>query len=302
MKTTYTINEVRQFLKKIKSETVPSSVKQLTEGHTSQVFSFETNTGNEYVIRLRESKKDLQADRYAFQNFSSSLPIPEVIDIGIFYDTTHYAITPLIEGVTLNILSQDSFNNSLNSVKDAIANTFKTDISNASGYGDPDFETGDAPAPTWKESLQNELATLNPEMLEKSAANIGLSKDSVDTLIKQFKTYLPYVSEYRRLLHGDPGGDNIIVNDHSVAALLDWEQMAYGDWLRDFSRFEYWNKNNYGDAKEFAETYGLEAEHIRERKAVYWAINALRGIEFADRDKSEKVTKWLQVNLQRIIL
>ena len=302
MKTTHSINDVEQFLTQIKSGAIRNSVKQLAEGHTSQVFSYETDKSDRYVLRLRESEKDLLADQYAFQNFRHSLPIPEVKKIGIFDDTTHYAITPLIEGVTLNILPQYSFNESLSSVKEVIANTFKTDISNTLGYGGPNFETGNAPALSWKNSLQNELTALNIEKLQQSAKNIKLTKGSVDALVKQFTTYLPYISENRRLLHGDPGGDNVIVKDNTVVALLDWEHMSYGDWLRDFSRFEYWNKNNYGDAKEFAETYGLEAEHIQERKAVYWAVNALRGIEFADRDKSEKVAEWLRANLHRIIL
>ena len=301
MKTTHTINDVEQFLANIKSDAAPGSVQQLTEGHTSQVFSYETLSGGKRVLRLRESKKDLQADQYAFQNFSQNLPIPAVIGIGMFDNTTHYAITPLIEGQTLNTLSQDSFNVVSKDVKKMIAKTFKTDISSTTGYGDPDFESGNASSLTWKDSLKSELATLNVEKLRQSAANIGLPEDSVDALVQQFNNYLPYVSEHRRLLHGDPGGDNVIIRNDTVVALLDWEQMAYGDWLRDFSRFEYWNMNDYGDAKVFAERYGLEAENIPERKAVYWAINALRGIEFADRDKSEKVAIWLRKNLDRIV-
>lgn len=302
MKTTYTIDEVEEFLARIRIGAIRGSVRQLTEGHTSQVFSFERGQGLKYVIRLRKSKKDLQADQYAFKHFSSHLPIPEVIDIGVFDDNTHFAITPLIEGETLSTISQDLSNQLLMNVKDVIANTFTANISHTSGYGDPDFKTGNAPAASWQESLKNELSILDPDKLRHSAVNIGLSRDLVDALIKQFNTNLPYVSEQRRLLHGDPGGDNVIIADNKVVALLDWEQMAYGDWLRDYSRFEYWNNNSYGDAESFADMYKLEKEHIKERKAVYWAINALRGIEFADRDKSEKVAMWLQNNLQRIIL
>lgn len=302
MKTQFSIAEIESHLSKIVGDLVRGSVKQLTEGHTSQVFLFKTSRHDALVVRIRENKKDFDADNYAFQNFAKILPIPEVFEIGALNDSAFYAITPFVEGSTLNILPSASFEELLPKVKAVIAQTFLTDVSNTKGYGDPNFETGNAPSSSWKDSLLNELSTLNIDRLRQSALNIGLPESSVDALVEQFTASLPYVSEYRRLLHGDPGGDNIIVKDNSVVALLDWEQMSYGDWLRDFSRFEYWNKNDYGDANAFAEVYDLEADHIQERKAVYWAINALRGIEFADRDKSEKVAEWLRNNLQRIIL
>lgn len=302
MKTTLTIAEIESHLSRIMDDFLPSSVVQLTEGHTSQVFSFKTSSGITLVIRIREYKKDFDADYYAFQNFSQILPIPQVFEIGALNDSAFYAITPFIEGVTLNTLNSDSFKKLLPKVKALLAQTFLMNISMTEGYGDPDCETGNAPTSSWKDSLLNELSALNIDSLHQSALNIGLPESSVETLVDQFNNNLPYVSEYRRLLHGDPGGDNIIVNNDSVVALLDWEQISYGDWLRDFSRFEFWNKNNYGDAKEFAELYGLEPEHIQERKAVYWAINALRNIEFADTQKSEKVAEWMRTNLQRIIL
>jgi len=302
MKTQFSITEIEDHLSKIVGNLEQGSVKQLAEGHTSQVFLFKTSRHDTLVIRTRENKKDFDADNYAFQNFAKILPIPEVLEIGALNDSAFYAITPFVEGSTLNILPPVSFEELLPKIKAVIAQTFLMDISNSEGYGDPNFETGNAPFLSWKDSLRNELSTLNIDRLRQSALNIGLPEGSVNALVNQFNSNFMYASEYRRLLHGDPGGDNIIVGNESVLALLDWEQMSYGDWLRDFSRFEFWNKNNYGDAQKFADKYDLENEHIQERKAVYWAINALRNIEFANTQKNEKVAEWLRTNLQRIIL
>ncbi len=300
MKTAYSITEVEHFLSRTHSGFVSDSVKQLVEGHTSQVFSFETSAGL-YVIRIRDNKKDFEADIFAFQNFSEQLPIPEVFGTGTFDDVSFYAIAPYIDGDTLNTESSDAFTETLPNVKETIAKTFQSDISAFTGYGNPYFNTGNAVATTWKNALLNELEALGGAKLSFHATNIGLPEDSVAKLINQFKNNLPYVSEYRRLLHGDPGGDNMIINNGKVVALLDWEQMSYGDWLRDFSRFEFWSKNDYGDTGEFAAQYNLESEHLNERKAVYWAIHALRAIEFADVQGSEKVAKWMRSNIERIL-
>ncbi|MEI6481690.1 MAG: phosphotransferase, partial [Candidatus Saccharibacteria bacterium] len=104
---------------------------------------------------------------------------------------------------------------------------------------------------------------------------------------------LPFASETRRLLHGDLGFDNLIVNDGKVTAVIDWAQMGYGDWMRDYAKFDFWWPDRYTKPQAFADGYDLDAEHLEERIALYWAVTALGTISFADRFKSERVTEWL---------
>lgn len=296
MKTTHDAKDVSDFLRETRFNADATTISALAEGHTSQVFRFQTHDGEDYVFRIRASKKDLLADQYAYNHFSNTLPIPAFMQIGQFDRIAYYCVTEYIQGDMLNALNDAEFQQCLPAVQRILAKTFQIDVSKTSGYGDIDFDTGNAQDATWKDSLKNELSDLNVENLRQSAKNINLPDDMVDKFVKQFNDNLPYVSEIRRLLHGDPGGDNVLVNDGEVVALLDWEQMAYGDWMRDFSRFSFWEKNDYGDALEFANEFGLEAEHIKERTAVYWAINALRNIEFADIQKSKKVAMWMRAH------
>lgn len=296
MKTTYGIKEVSDFLNKLQIDADATTITPMAEGHSSQVFRFQTNDGDNCVFRIRASKKDLLADQYAYSHFSDILPIPPFIQIGQFDGSSYYCITKYIQGDMLNTLNSIDFRRHLPAVRHVLSKTFQADVSETSGYGDVDFNTGNAQSSTWKKSLENELFELNISSLRQSARNINLPDDMVDQFVKQFNDNLSYVSEARRLLHGDPGGDNVLVNNGEVVALLDWEQMAYGDWMRDFSRFSFWEKNSYGDALVFANEFNLESENIKERTAVYWAINALRNIEFADIQKSEKVADWMRIH------
>lgn len=296
MKTTYNIKEVSDFLSKAEIDANSATITAMAEGHSSQVFRFQTNGGMIYIFRIRASKKDLLADKYAYNHFSNTLPIPSFVQIGQFDDISYYCVTKHIQGDMLNTLDETQFQQYLPVVRQVLARTFQTDISKTVGYGDVDFSTGNARSSTWKDYLKNELLDLDTNKLRQSARNIDLPDDMVDRFVKQFNDNLPYVSEIRRLVHGDPGGDNVLVDGGEVVALLDWEQMAYGDWMRDFSRFSFWEKNSYGDALEFANEFNLEPEAIEERTAVYWAINALRNIEFADVQKSEKVANWMQMH------
>jgi aminoglycoside phosphotransferase (APT) family kinase protein len=296
MKTTYSTKDVGDLLNKIQANTDVITIAAMAEGHSSQVFWFQMNDGDNYVFRIRASKKDLVADQYAYNHFSDTLPIPSFMQIGQFDDFSYYCITEYVRGDMLNTLNRVEFQRYLPVVRHALAKTFQVDISKTFGYGDVNFNTGNAQNSTWKESLENELLELDIGSLRQSAKNINLPHDMVDRFVKQFNDNLPYVSETRRLLHGDPGGDNVLVSNGEVVALLDWEQMAYGDWMRDFSRFSFWEENNYGDALVFANEFNLEPENIKERTAVYWAINALRNIEFADIQKSEKVAEWMRIH------
>jgi len=302
MKTTYSLAEAKEIISNASSDADLSTITQMDEGHSSQVFMFTTAIGKSLVFRIRDSLKDLEADKFAHNRYGNYIPIPDFIASGHIDAHTCFAITKHVDGQTLSTLSETEFNFTLGSFQKNLAAIYNIDISNGSGYGDIDTNTGDSPSVSWKESLENELIDLNPENLRKHSEAIGLEHHTVDKLVAQLYKYLPYVSEKRRLLHGDPGGDNVIVRNNEIVAFLDWEQMAYGDWVRDFSRFGYWGLRDYGDIDDFGKKFGLEIENIHERKAVYWAINSLRNIEFTARISSEKGAKWLRTHIEEKII
>lgn len=301
MKTNYSSQDVTQFL--VDSFAAqPKTIRRLAEGHSSQVFGFTGTDCVEFVLRIRSDYNDLLADKFAYEQFASYLPIPEVIDIGSFGARDYYCVSRKVNGVTANLLSVSDFNIVLPEIKLTIAKTFSADISQFSSYGEIDPSTGKGAHKSWNAALANELEQLDTSVLVQSAKMIGLSEATVTTLIARFEQNLPFVSEVRSLLHGDPSNDNLFVDNGKVSGIIDWEQMAYGDWLRDFSRFSYWGIHDYGDTAEFAHQFCLDAKNINERTAVYWAILSLRNIEFAATQKSEKVTQWLIANANRVLV
>lgn len=300
MKTSYTLSEIKSFLK-TRMSINSDSLAKLTEGHSSQVVSFKTDD-RQLVIRIREDEQDLLADQYAYQHFGHDLPIPKVIEVGRFDSRSFYCISDFIEGPTALSLGPSEFSLVLPKIQDALACTFHVDITKTRGYGDIDVATGEGGYSSYKSSLTAELAQLGVGRLHEHARNINIEAKIVDALVSQFESNLPYVSEVRRLTHGDPGEDNMIIKDGAIRATIDWEQMAYADWMRDFSRFEYYRDSRYGDANTFAKQYGLEADNLKERRATYWAINALRDIEFASSQRSEEVAQRLRKEIKQKLL
>lgn len=299
MKTQHSREAVAEFLKDHEGAD-PASVRPLVEGHSSQAFKFMSAEGW-FVCRLAGTDNDFQADLFACDHFATRIPIPAVKTIDKYADDTFYCITGFAPGKTSNILSDEEMDESLPDIHRVLYEIFSIDISFSEGFGDIDTASGNAKYDTWVSRLRN-IQMTGKESFKRNAENIGLEGRIVDVFFDQFESNLQYASEMRRLLHGDPAFDNMLVENNKVTAVIDWAQMGYGDWMSDFARLDFWWPNRYGDAKEFADAYGLESDNINERKALYWATNALWTIEFADKAKSKSVTEWLNEHIKEKVV
>jgi len=301
MKTEYTPEDVRQFLQTTEHAN-PDSIEQLAEGHISQALGFETLNGNKFVIRIAPHRKDFQADKYAGDTFGHTLLVPKVIDIGEFGENAFYCISERATGIPSNILSQAEINMALPDIHQVFARIFQTDISTTSGYGEIDTKTGNAESNSWRTNLSGAIEGISVESYKESARYVGIDPALIDSLIEQFHRNLPYASETRRLFHGDLGFDNLLIDNGKVSAVIDWAQMGYGDWMRDFARLNFWRQGRYGDTEEFAKKYDLEAEHIKERTALYYAVNALLTIDFSYQHKNNTTSEWLRDHVAKKLI
>ncbi len=301
MKTTHEIDEVRKFVSTL-DHTEPNSVCQLSEGHISQAFRFELSSGEKRVLRISAKKEDFLGDEYAFSHFGKNLPIPRVIAIGQFNDNSFYCISDFVAGETTNNFSTEQMMATLTAQNDIFAKIFMTNISNSSGYGDLNINTGNAPFKSWKAALIDDVKKMKSDHLHEHAKNIGLDPNVIDRFLEQFNVNLSFASEIRRLVHGDLGFDNIIMHQGRVVAVIDWAQMSYGDWMYDYAKFDFWWPGRYTKPDMFARRYSLDGEHIQERAALYWAYTALGTISFADKYKNKTVAQWLRTYASEKIL
>lgn len=292
MKTTHSQDGVEALLKNIEYAK-PNSLMSLTEGHTSQAFAFEAEDGKKFVLRIAESQVAFAADKYAADVFGQVLLVPPVIDIGTFDDNSFYCITEMVDGKTSNTISDAELAEALPAIWQSLAGIYTYDISTTHGYGPVDPATGNARFSTWHARLEEGIESGGVQSFRQHATNIGLDTELVDKFYDQFRSHLTFASETRRLLHGDPAFDNMLVDGEKVTAIIDWEQMEYGDWVSDCSRLDFWWPGRYGNIRSFADEYGLDADNLNERVALYWATNALWTIEFADKAKSKETSDWL---------
>lgn len=293
MKTTYSQEDIHEFLETTEHAN-PDSVEQLAEGHISQALGFETVDGEKLVLRIADRLNNFEADRYAGDVFGDRLLVPKVTDMGKFGDGAYYCISNRLDGVPSNSLTLHEIQAALPSIHDVFAKLFKTDILATTGYGEINTKTGNAKSDSWKACLAGHIGETTIEGYKESAKYVGLDPAIIDSFIAQFNRNLPYASEVRRLFHGDLGFDNLLLLNGKVTGVIDWAQMGYGDWMRDYARLDFWGPGRYGDAKQFAAQYELDAEHIDERISLYHAFNALLTIDFSFRHKNDSTSEWLR--------
>ncbi len=301
MKTSYTQESVSAFLEKLEHAN-PVSITKLAEGHISQAFGFETESGDSLVLRISNDESGFAADQHAANVLGSSMPVPRVFDINSYDTESFYCISARAMGKTTNLLDEHELALALPDIRQTLANIYLYDVSGTNGYGHIDIKSGNASHDSWKSAVSDKIEMAGVEVYKQNAANLGIAPGLIDKFFAQYRDNLAFASETRRLLHGDPAFDNMLVEGDKVTAVIDWAQMGYGDWVSDFAHLDFWWPGRYGDIKTFATQYNLDNDNLDERIALYWAANALWTIEFADTTKSKSVSAWLKEHLKEKLI
>src|SRR5437667_177889 len=169
MKTTHSTEEIRHFLQTSKGAD-PSSIKSLQEGHSNQALYFENRTGDKLVLRIALGEDDFLHDKYVHEKLHDRLPVPKVLEIGMFGGDSFYCISEYIDGVPSDTIKQAEIDTMQPKILNAYAAIFTIDISGSSGYGPIDLKTDNGEFGSWHEKLACELKRLDAEHLEEREA------------------------------------------------------------------------------------------------------------------------------------
>ena len=107
------------------------------------------------------------------------------------------------------------------------------DISDTSGHGDFDAD-GIGKDKSWQEYLVSILDSDWQKVTER------LDRSLLNRLAEEFASVLPSCPEERRLVHGDFGSNNLLVDKGRVTGALDWADARYGDPLLDIAGAYFW--------------------------------------------------------------
>lgn len=205
----------------------------ITEGQESQAFRFQ-DRGRECVVRVNNRAAGFHKDQWAATRIDPSVPVPEVVHIGQIDDDHHFCVSERHTGTIV----QDSDTETLHSLRDPVATTLEriaaTDVSDIDGYGDFDPLAGKAKFGGWPEYVRH---STRHDWGEYTTA---IDADDAARLSRWLVDRSAGLPDVHQLVHGDFGGDNVLVEPGRITAVLDWEAAVIGDPLFDVARMRFW--------------------------------------------------------------
>ena len=206
---------------------------ELQGGDESRVYLL-TGDGSKRILRVSRSRFGFDKDAFAYRHFhSSSLPIPVVLEIGDLDGINSFCITNYASGTTLQDLSADQMQPLLQPVADMLQSIRKSDISATSGFGLLD-QNGTGSHPSWSsflQSLDNQQWPDVPHLLDTSQLRSAIGK---------LLSLSENAGDFRCLIHGDFGSNNVLTEGQSITAVIDWSEAMIGDPLYDVANIFFW--------------------------------------------------------------
>jgi hygromycin-B 4-O-kinase len=224
-----------------------SNVERLGAGMFLQAFSFNLEK-EEFVIRLNPYLEDFQKDAFAYQHFSSKLPIPKMIKCdraaypkgNRFEQNYYFAITERCAGNTLNTLEVSQV--IVPSLFETLYELQSFDTSQYFGWGLTNA-AGNGLFASWEEyllSFYNQKFAFTWEQLFDFTC---MEQEVYKVYFSAMQEYLPFCLTNKYWVHGDFGFDNVMSYGKKITGVLDWAESRLGDFVYDLAYLEFWSDN-----------------------------------------------------------
>jgi hygromycin-B 4-O-kinase len=291
MKTTLDLGTVRAILRDIVGPI--TNLAPMVEGEESQAFSFGAN-GQAYVLRINRTLAGFRQDARAARHFASdALPIPAVVQLGMI-DVAHaFCITEKAPGLTLQDAEEGAITRALEPLTRSWRAMQAVDVRGSDGYGKI-ADDGNAPFESWSAYL---LSIVDADSHPRHRI-AGMDRRLLQALSDEFRRLVPLCPAERKLVHGDFGANNVLIDADTgaITAVLDWECALYGDPLFDIAGAYFWR--TWLRCMERAAAYWENVlgamPQYRERLTCYQLCIGLWEIYTNAVDNNAAMVDWLQ--------
>jgi hygromycin-B 4-O-kinase len=218
-----------------------SNVEQLGAGMFSQAFSFNLEQ-QEFVIRLNRYIEDFQKDSFAYQHFSSKLPIPKMIKCDRYDRNYYFAITERCAGNTLTTFNTIEVVRVVSNLFEILYELQSFDTSQYSGWGLTDA-SGNGLFPSWEEYLLSFYNQKFPFTWKQLCDRTCMEREVYKIYFSTIQEHLPFCQTNKYWVHGDFGFENVISRGKKITGVLDWAESRLGDFVYDLAYLEFWSNN-----------------------------------------------------------
>lgn len=205
-------------------------LRQLTEGEESWAFSFDA--GKEaFVVRVNATTEGFEMDRLIGAALSdSAIPVPDVVMLDCLDTGSFACVSRRLPGDTLQALPKGGafeFGNAVAQILDQLAGLDAAILHRLAA----------SPLMATQASWPDFVATVTRLDWRHASAGARASIDRWTDLVAERVDELP---QSRRLVHGDFGSNNVLVQHGVVSGVLDWSEARIGDPLYDVANVLFW--------------------------------------------------------------
>ena len=279
-------------------------LQSLRGGELCTVFSY-TLAGEQYVIRFSAMESGFQHDRLAYERYApSGIPIPRISAIGHCREWA-FAIAPCVPGRTLQSLPAAQHEAAAPALVEMVDRIHQLDLSATSGYGAVD-EAGVGRYPRWTAYL-SAIGEEDPADFyghwRRLYATSFLERALCEQLLTQMNALLPALPPVRALVHGDIGFDNVLVDGERISAVLDWDNMAYGDFLFDVAWLRFWPSPVPYAAlfRRYYAGHGRDLPQYEERLRCYTCYIGLVALRFFAHTHQRAPYEWARERVRTLL-
>jgi hygromycin-B 4-O-kinase len=245
----------------------PDELRALRPGELSRVYAYDL-AGEPFVVRFNTQPDAFEADRVAHARFARpGLPIPRVIELGRFGDLG-FAISERLPGRIMWDISDREYDAALPAL---------LDVHDRIAAIDPGDDFSRDPWPAFLDAFARDHDEPGfwhgwRSLFEGSF----LERDLWEGLYARFRALLGATADPGRLVHGDFGYDNVLIDGRRITAVLDWGNSRRGDPLWDQAYITFWLPRI---APTLADRYGHLPDYPA-RMRLYHLRMALDGLRF----------------------
>jgi hygromycin-B 4-O-kinase len=222
----------------------PDEVNRIGTGQIASSFECVAR-GELFVVQFAEPEMGTGVDaerRFEERLTQVGVPLREVVceglDNGLRWTVTRKAV-----GAPMTALSGDAYEHSLASVFDTLLALASVDVSDTGGFGWMD-EKGWGKFDAWAGHLLFVREEEPEEMFYGKWHHLFettfLDRRIFERYSEEMALLLDGLEAPRALVHGGFGYDNVLIHEAKVSAVLDWQDVRFGDPLFDVAYLDFW--------------------------------------------------------------
>lgn len=218
----------------------PTAIEPLVGGMWSKAWGF-VHDGRRLVARINPDDADLRKDDYAQRWTTVAAPVPRFHRIERV-DDRWVAITDRVRGRPLEQVTAAEWPATLPAVVDLLESLRRAPLDGTFGWG-PWSADGRAPASTWWEWLlgvgSHRWVIDHSDWRDRAEPALERFFDDRHARLVDLTSSLGAIDLPRCLVHADLLHGNVLVDDHQISGVFDWQCSVFGDHLYDLAWFEF---------------------------------------------------------------